>query len=305
MTFQLKVLMGAVAALPMALWAAGEAAPAETNVVASAGTNAVAAAQAPVDPKFERYRTILDRMPFGPEPVNFNPDDPGGTGGGGPGGAAGGPGAAAEAEQTVDQQQIISSVRVSALNVTPSGKIAVGFTDNSKQPAANYYLKVGETRDDWTVKEADAAELTVVLEKGGVSATLKLGEGSDAKGGKKGAPVVRGTAGRGLMAARRVTPTEAASEQPPAEAGGSPLARLRANQARTAAARREELRRKEEAAAQAKAEREAERAQVQEEREQQRQALLQIQEELKQQREARQREQDEKKPEEGGGAPME
>ena len=40
--------------------------------------------------------------------------------------------------------------------MTPDGATVVGFTDNSdpKVPR-HYYLKVGESRDNWTVKEAD------------------------------------------------------------------------------------------------------------------------------------------------------
>jgi len=301
MTLQLKICACALAALPSVLWAAEDEAP----VPATDGTNEVADARAVTDPGFERYKTILDRMPFGPEPENFDPDAPGGSGGSSGGAGGGSAAAAAEAAAVeAEQQQILAAVRVSALNVTPSGKIAVGFTDNSKQPSANYYLKVGETRDGWTVKDADAAEQTVDLEKDGVTATVKLGEGTDAKGGAKGggAKAPRGLA-RGAAAARGRLSAPAAppGDEPPADAGGSPLARLRASQARAAAARQAEAKRAADAAAQAKAENEAERARVQEEREQQRQTLLQIQEELKQQREARQREQEAQKAE-GGGA---
>ena len=38
-----------------------------------------AAAEAVADPGFERFRTILDRMPFGVPPPGFNPDAPGGA----------------------------------------------------------------------------------------------------------------------------------------------------------------------------------------------------------------------------------
>ena len=124
------------------------------------------------DAGFERYRTIIDRKPFGPEPANFDPDAPGSRGGAAGGGGAVDP-AAQEAMKAQEEQKIIASVRVSALNVTPSGKIAVGFTDASKQPSGTYYLKVGETRDGWTVKAADARAMKVTLEKDGVEATLK------------------------------------------------------------------------------------------------------------------------------------
>lgn len=249
------------------------------------------------DPKFEKYKTIMDRMPFGPEPANFNPDAPAG----GVGGLAGGAGgvldpAAEEAMKSEEEQKILASVRVSVLNVTPSGKIAVGFTDSSKQPAGNYYLKVGETRDGWTVKEANAVEQSVVLAHDGVEATLKLGEGSapDAgKGAGKGGP--RGPMGLGLGLGRRGVgvhpgggaPVAASPESP----GGSAFANLRARRAQQEAARLAEQQRQAAAAELAKADREkaaAEREQAAAEREQQREALLQIQDELRRAREERQ-----------------
>ena len=122
---------------------------------------------------FAPYQTILDRLPFGPLPPNFNPDAPPGTPPGA-GDSANGP-TAGEEELTEDEQQIVASVRVSILNVTPSGTAAVGFTDSSVQPPVHYYMKVGEKRDVWEVKEADPAEQTVVLLKNGVEATISGG----------------------------------------------------------------------------------------------------------------------------------
>lgn len=261
---------------------------AETNAVQTATEGGATAA----DPKFERYRTIMDRMPFGPEPVNFNPDAPGGRGGGAGGGPEGGDPAAQEAMKSQEEQRILAAVRISALNVTPSGKIAVGFTDSSKQPAGNYYLKVGETRDGWTVKAADAREMKVTLARDGVEATLGLGEGSSEAGGgkdgKKGAGSLRAKhthmAQAGLM-----RPAMAPVADEPA-AGGSAIANLRARRAQKDAERREEAARQAAAAEQAQADREkaaAERERAAAEREQQREALLQIQEELRRQREAK------------------
>ena len=144
---------------------------------------------------FAPYQTILDRMPFGPLPPNFNPDAPPGT-------ATAGAGASGEEEVqlTEDEQQIVSSVRVSILNVTPSGAVAVGFTDSAAQPPANYYMKVGEKRDVWEVKEADPAEQTVVLVKNGVEATLKVGEGVAAGGDRK----AKGAGVRPMQASSRM-----------------------------------------------------------------------------------------------------
>ena len=243
------------------------------------------------DAGFERYRTIIDRKPFGPEPANFDPDAPGSRGGTAGGGRAADP-AAQEAMKAQEEQKIIASVRVSALNVTPSGKIAVGFTDASKQPSGTYYLKVGETRDGWTVKAADARAMKVTLEKDGVEATLGLGEGS-ADGGKGGGKVktVAGAAVRpptgklaraGLL---RPVALSASAEPGTAAAPGGSIASLRARRAQKEA--EAEARRKA-AAEQAQAEREkaaAERERAAAEREQQ---LQQIQEELRRNREERQ-----------------
>ena len=295
MTRQFRICACACA---LVAWAAAETGDATAEETAEGGaTNAAeTVAQASDDAGFARYRTILDRMPFGPEPENFNPDDPssGDVGAGGAAGAA----AADAAAKSAEERQILASVRVSALNVTPSGKIAVGFTDGSRQPAAVYYLKVGESRDGWTVKEANAdpKEMTVTLERDGVSATLKLGEGT---GGGKAAPG-RAVARPAVLSPRRPLLQSNAGAPvavpPPLDAAAkpSPYAMLRARQARAAQAREEAAKRREEAAAQAKAEQaaeqerlQAERAQQQAEREAMRKQLTQLAEEVKRATEAR------------------
>lgn len=270
---------------------------AATNAVAAAAAAPDAAdeAAAPSDGGFARYRTIIDRKPFGPEPANFNPDTPGARGGGAGAGAA--DPAAQEAAKTQEEQRILASVRVSALNVTPSGKIAVGFTDASKAPAGNYYLKVGETRDGWTVKAADARAMKVTLEKDGVEATLGLGEGSGGAGkdGKTGAPrasarpPVARLARAGLL--RAAAPAVQTQAAPPAAPGGGSLANLRLRRAQKDAERRAEAERQAAAAEAERAAREKAEAERRQEREQQREQLLQIQEELRRAREQREQEQ--------------
>ena len=221
---------------------------------------------------FAPYQTILDRMPFGPLPPNFNPDAPPGTAVAGAGAAGG----EEEVQLTEDEQQIVSSVRVSILNVTPSGAVAVGFTDSAAQPPMNYYMKVGEKRDVWEVKEADPAEQTVILVKNGVEATLKVGEG--VAGGDK-----KGRATRPMPMARGGMPRAGGSEP----AGNGPhvsaMDRLRARRMRSV----EDLKAEEARRAAAEAEERKNAAQAAAEREQQREALLQIQEELRRQREER------------------
>ena len=223
---------------------------------------------------FAPYQTILDRLPFGPLPPNFNPDAPPGTPPGA-GDSANGPNAGEE-ELTEDEQQIVASVRVSILNVTPSGVAAVGFTDSSVQPPTHYYMKVGEKRDVWEVKEADPAEQTVVLLKNGVEATLKVGEGVAGGDNKKKTASARPMSLRVL-----------------AHAGGrdgnmpsprmSAMERLRARRRQSDEDLKAEEARREAAVAEAR----KDAAKAAAEREQQREALLQIQEELRRQREER------------------
>ena len=127
-------------------------------------TFAVALAMLPL----ERYETIIERMPFGSWPENAD------SAPAADGDAAGG--AMTVQRQTVRQQALAASVRVSALNVTPVGDVKVGFTDSSAKPPASYYLKVGSSRDGWTVKSADPSAESVSLEKGGVEVVVKLGD---------------------------------------------------------------------------------------------------------------------------------
>ena len=255
--------------------------------VAQAEDDAEAKPSAPSD-GFAPYQTILDRMPFGPVPPNFDPEAP-------PGNAAAAAAAAAgnaAVELTESEQQIVSSVRVSILNVTPSGEIAVGFTDSAAQPAENYYLKVGEKRGVWEVKEADPAEQTVVLVKNGIEATLKVGEGTaDGKGAKGGPAAAMQARQRGL----RPGPNMPLAQGPAAGQQVNAMDRLRARRQRSVEELKAEEARREAAAAEAR----KDAAQAAAEREQQREALLQIQEELRRQRE--EREQREAQAKQNGG----
>lgn len=302
MTFFKTVCAFALVVLLPAFLRAAEEGRMQSSDAEEKGTNAAPKdVEASADPKFERYRTILDRMPFGPEPANFNPDAPGSRGGVVGEGVDGADPAVQEAMKSQEEQKLLASVRISALNVTPSGKIAVGFTDASKQPAGTYYLKVGETRDGWTVKAADAREMKVTLEKDGVEATLGLGEGNaDAgKDGKKGKTVggaVRPPIGRLTRAGLLRPAAHQDSSQPAMADGGSAIANLRARRAQKEAERKEEEARQAAAAEQEKADREKAAA----EREQQRETLLQIQEELRRQREAKEQQQSGEQAQEAG-----
>ena len=270
-----RICMSALAVLPYVLLSAPAPEKAETSV--PAGDAAPEAKTPPAD--FARYQTIIDRKPFGREPPNFNPDAPAGSA------AAAAAGAEGEAvlNVTEEEQRIISSVRVSVLNVTPRGKVAVGFTDSSKSPAVNYYLLEGESRDGWTFVSADVPEKTVVLSQNGVEATIPLGGGAPEGGGKKGPgrPNLLGRPAASGSPAMPGTRSPAATE--PAGRGGA-FAQLNARRARKEADQKAEAEARAAAEAQEKADREAAAA----DREQQRAALLQIQEELRRQREERQ-----------------
>ena len=238
---------------------------------------------------FDRYQTIIDRKPFGPEPANFDPDAAPGTASAA---GAAGAGEMTPEQRTAEEQNLAAKVRVSILNVAPDGTVKVGFTDSSANPPENYYLKVGGSQNGWTVKGAEPAAESVTLEKDGVEVTMKLGEGSGGKGGSK--EVAKGGARRTFMplGGNRDGNGAGGAPPPPARMGG--LARLRQHRMEMEAKQREEAERKREADAAVKAEqaeREAreqeEKQRLAEERAQQREALLQIQEQLRKQREER------------------
>lgn len=130
-----------------------------------AGTAPAATASAAYTPApFSDYQPILDRMPFGAPP----PD----------GGQALDPEQAkTDAQVKADQQKLAKQVNMSCVNITPDGGIAVGFTDLSEKPPANYYLRVGTASRGWTVLAADYDEEWAQIEHDGITITLKLGEG--------------------------------------------------------------------------------------------------------------------------------
>ena len=231
----------------------------------------------------DRYQSIIDRQMFGQPPPNFDPTKP-------PSQVQKGSGD--EKELTREQEAIKSAIHFSAINVTPAGDVAVGFTDNSdsKMPI-HYYLKVGEERNGWKVLEADPVKATMKVAKGDIEVALDLGAnsakggGSTARAGVNAAPAFA-TANRrtGLLGGRR---SSADGEQPRPGMMGASLRERRA--ARELARQEEEAKEKElEAKRQAEAaEKEKEReAQRQAEKEEQRRELQLLKDELRAQREA-------------------
>ncbi len=82
------------------------------------------------------------------------------------------------AKMKVEQDKLAATFSWTAINITPDGKTAIGFTDLSAKPPANYYMTVGESANDWTVVEADYATETATIQKGEVSISLKFGNKS-------------------------------------------------------------------------------------------------------------------------------
>jgi len=117
-------------------------------------------ADAYAKPDFDTYQPILDRMPFGalPDPTVAPPSQD-------------------DALKKKEQELLARQVNMSAVNIMPDGRTAIGFTDLSAKPPVNHYLHVGESSDGWTVIDADYDEETATIKKGGVEIALKLGKG--------------------------------------------------------------------------------------------------------------------------------
>ena len=141
-------------------------------VVSALAVGMALAAQQPLS----RYQSIIDRQMFGAPPPGFDPDK-------NPNEVTGGKNA--DKELTKEQEKLQSAIHFSMINITPSGETAVGFTDNSdgKQPV-HYYLKVGEKRNGWEVKEADPVRAWMRIAKGDIEVELELGGNSAAKDAK-------------------------------------------------------------------------------------------------------------------------
>ena len=281
--------------LPFALMAEDDGTDAaDTPPDADVPAAAVPVEQAVTDPGFERCKTILDRMPFGRPPPGFNPDEPSGP-------ASGRRGSGEEADEAVEaeasevEQQILSSVRVSMLNRTPEGKVFVGFTDSSVQPARNYLLELGEKREkcEWLVVAVDPDNRQVTLSKGGVEATLNVGGGGSPSGDKKAKEGEDGEKAAGRPGPVRGRPIPL----PPGAKGDGKLSGLEIARARREA-RLAKQQAEEEQQRQAQEQLKKDREQAAEERKAQLDQLAQIQEELRRQREEKLAEQERRAAEE-------
>ncbi|MFO7937468.1 MAG: hypothetical protein R6V06_07670 [Kiritimatiellia bacterium] len=77
----------------------------------------------------------------------------------------------------MEQQKLARKINMSAVNITPQGEIAIGFTDLSSKPPINYYLVVGDESGGWKLLNADYDKEIAELSKNGINLTLKLGKG--------------------------------------------------------------------------------------------------------------------------------
>ena len=214
-----------------------------------------------------RYQSIIDRQMFGPLPPGFDPTKSPNE--------VQKSSSKDEKQLTQEQEKLQSSIHFSVINVASDGQPEVGFTDNSDPKAPkHYFMKVGESRDGWTVKEADAENATMTIAKDDIEVSLSLGGNSAKDGGTSKAGGAPASAANGLR-------------RPGGLLGGSMRARRlqRQQEAQAAAAKQQEEQAAQAAERQAQAEQE--KAQREQERAEQRQQLLAIQEELKKVREAK------------------
>ena len=254
------------------------------------------------DAAFGRYRTILTRMPFGPNPPGFSED------GDAPEEGANGGGADPAIVQTPEevqnlQQELAKLIKVKCINVAPGGEVKVGFDDLESKGV--FYLSVGSERKGWTVVDADYDKEWAQIARDGVMVTMRLDEGMiDTPVDSKGASWVFTNASPGFASSPAPRP---AASLPAARAGGaasrlgigaggtlSERLRMRTAQQREAKERREaEIRQQEEERQAQEAERQAkeeEEAKAHaEERAQVRDQLKELSETLKKVREERAR----------------
>ena len=240
-------------------------------------------------PPFSRYQTIVDRLMFGPLPADFDPtklpSEVART-------SASAAGKAAQ-QLTKEQEKLKSAIRFSVINVTPQGDVAVGFTDSSeaKNPK-HYYLKKGEERDGWLVKEADPETATMTIAKGEIEVTLSIGQDSAKGGSAKAGPASQ--------------PGAANASAGPAPRKSSLLTRrLQRKEQERAQIRREvseEMRKEREAeAAKEEAQRAAEKAEADAKREEDKQRFQDMRSELETMRQRMQEEKKAKEAEEASG----
>ena len=220
-----------------------------------------------------RYQSIVDRQMFGPLPPGFDPTKSPSE--------VQKSSSKDEKQLTKEQEKLQSSIHFSVINVTPGGETAVGFTDNSDPKApVHYFLRVGEKRNGWEVKEADPEKATMTIAKGDIEVSLSLG-GNSAKDADATSKSGGATPSSGIR-----QPMKMGLRGSLLGGGSLRSKRLqRQQEAAAAAARQQQEQAAKDAERQERAEQE--KQQREQERAEQRQQLLAIQEELKRVREAK------------------
>ncbi len=224
----------------------------------------------------EKYSAIVQRLPFGPEPSGFDPDSlvtsSSAKGAEQPG--------SEEVQLAEEQNALATGVKVGIINVSLDGTAYVGFTDSTVNPPRNYYIRLGDTQGDWTVKGVDGDKREATLKKKDVEVTLRLGGGlgGSAADSIKASPEATGAA----AAMRSGLASSGAKPQDGVSSARQKLAARRAQREADDAEAKAERAAAEARAAEAMARAEADRAAMREQ-------LSALSESLRQEREERER----------------
>lgn len=226
----------------------------------------------------EKYSAVVQRLPFGPEPSGFDPDTM--VTSSSAKGSELAPGSE-EAQLAEEQNALATGVKVGIINVSLDGTAYVGFTDSTVNPPRNYYIRLGDTQGEWTVKGVDGDKREATLKKKDVEVTLKLGGGvgGNAADALKAAP--EAATATAAMRAAAMAPAASRPQDGMASARQKLAARRAQREADDAEAKAERAA-AEARAAEAMARAEADRAAMREQ-------LSALSESLRQEREERER----------------
>lgn len=177
---------------------------------------------APSAISFNRYQIILDRKPFGAEPVA-------------PPVAATTP----AAPPAPLPESVFKNIRMCAITRNDvTGNVQVGLTDSAAKK--NYFLTVGETEDGITVLAADYEKETARLSKEGAEKEISMTDVPIVSGGPASVAPIATSVARGPL------PSPVASSSVPASRAAAPAAqapgeRYAAEREAVMAARRERM----------------------------------------------------------------
>jgi len=150
------------------------------------------------------YPVILNRMPFGAPPD--------------PNALAATTTTANDIRVEAEKKKLAESFSWTAINITPEGKTAIGFTDLSAKPQESYYITVGESAGNWKLIQADYTSETATIEKEGIQISLKFGDKNPIT--PTAAPSPSGTPGTTPgLGLSRFSPLRTAAIPPPSSSG--------------------------------------------------------------------------------------